>query len=68
MTTMDEAGKAAIVHASSARALLRAMGMNAANQAAAAAGEPPVYGEAAFSELVDDEGIGWNAVMEVLRG
>ncbi len=57
-----------MVHAASARALVRAMGMHAENQAAAAAGRPPVYGEADFTELVDDEGIGWNAVMEVIRG
>lgn len=63
---MDSTG-AAVVHAGAARALVRAMGMHAENQARAAAGQAPAYGEAAFLELIDQEGISWNAVMEEVR-
>lgn len=65
---MADGDKAAIIHAAAARALIKAMGMQAANAERAVAGRAPVYIEGDFLRLVYDEGIGWNAVLEVLRG
>lgn len=58
--------KAAIVNASVARAMIRALGMQAENDNRKYRGEPMAYGEGDILSVIDLEGIGHNAVMEYL--
>lgn len=64
----DNNDSAAMVHAAAARALIRAMGMQAANAGDAVNGRPPFYSEDDFKALIDDEGIGHNDVVGAFRG
>lgn len=64
----DNNDKAALVQAASARALIRAMGMQAENAILLHRGGSPPYRLVDFEALVEDEGIGHSDVMEVLRG
>jgi hypothetical protein len=57
----------AIVVASTARAMIRAMGMQAENQIRVARGEAPAYAADAFEKLIVEEGIGWNGVINMLN-
>jgi len=56
-----------IVNASVARALIKAMGMQAENLQRQHLGESVTYPDSAFVALIDDEGIGWNTVIELLN-
>ena len=64
--SMTSEERAAIVNASVARALIRAMGMQSENQSRKYRGEPVAYSESDFVNVIDLEGIGHNAVMEYL--
>lgn len=57
----------AIIHASAARAMIRAMGMLAENQQRGCNGDAPAYVEKHFTALIDDEAIGWNTVITTLN-
>jgi len=65
---VNENQQAAFIMSQSACALITAMGMQADNQRAAHEGEPPKYIGAAFDELIDSHGIGYNAVLGFWRG
>lgn len=54
------------IQAAAARALIIAMGMQAENQQRAALGQSMAYDERHFQELIDENGLGWNAVQEAL--
>jgi len=60
--------QAAFVNAAAARAMIRAMGMDAQNRQCWRRGDVTAYGEAAFVALIDEEGISHNAVMMALAG
>ncbi len=63
---MDE--RVATVSADIARALIRAMGMQAENQDREHRGASPAYTEKAFVDIIDEEGIGYNSVRINLYG
>jgi hypothetical protein len=63
---MTEDQKAAVIHARSATAMIRAMGMKAENDLCAHSGEPLAYDEADFLRVIEEEGVDWNAVHKVL--
>ena len=65
---MNENQQAAFIMSQSACALIKAMGMQADNQRAAHDGEPPEYIGRAFNELIEEHGIGCNAVIGFWRG
>ena len=56
----------ALVSARVARALIRAMGMQAQNMQRAAVGSSMAYDDAAFFALIDEECIGENSVIQYL--
>lgn len=58
---------ATIIQAAAARATIRALGMQAENQQRAALGQAMAYREEDFVALIDDEGIGHNAVITILN-
>ena len=64
---MTENARAAIVFAAAARALIRAMGMEAENAIRLRRGEALAYDGEAYERLLVEEGIGHNQVMEALR-
>ena len=57
----------AMVMANCARAMILAMGMQAENQARAAVGLSVAYPEEAFSKLVEENDLGYNSVITLLR-
>jgi hypothetical protein len=59
--------RTAILMAAICRANIRAIGMQAENMQRAHQGEAMAYPEQAFRALIDEEGLGWNDVMERLR-
>jgi hypothetical protein len=59
---------AALVQSRVARALIRLESMRAANIERQERGYSLAYGEGAFLAVIDDEGIGENAVLLALRG
>lgn len=61
-------GASIVIQAAIGRALIRAMGMLAESVCCAAGHQFGRYEQAAFEKLIEDEGIGWNAVQETLRG
>lgn len=61
-------GGAARVTAAAARALIRAMGMQAANASCAVFQEPPRFDLADFEAVIEDERIDWNSVQEETHG
>ncbi|MFA5344774.1 MAG: hypothetical protein WC315_00665 [Candidatus Omnitrophota bacterium] len=63
---MDE--QVATLNASVARALIRAMGMQAENQDRLARGLAIAYTEQAFVDVINDEGLGYNSVRISLYG
>lgn len=63
----DEQSGAASVNAAVARAMIRAMGMQAENLRVAFYGQPPAYDEGKFLELINDEAIDWNSVVDATR-
>jgi hypothetical protein len=62
-----EDGRHVRVSAAVARALIRAMGMQAENQRRESRGEAQAHDEAAFEKLIYDEGIDWNSIVEMTR-
>jgi hypothetical protein len=60
--------EAVTVGADIARALIRAMGMQAENQDREHRGAAPAYTEKAFFDIIDEEGIGYNSVRINLYG
>ena len=54
------------MNASVARAMIRALGMQAENDHRKYRSEPMAYGEGDFLNVIDLEGIGHNAVVEYL--
>lgn len=53
----------AIVMANVARAYVKIEAMKALNAERADRGHAQAYGEEAFHEIINDEGIGWNSVI-----
>lgn len=49
-----------------ARAMIRAMGMQAENQQRAASEEAPAYVESDFLAVIDEECAGWNDIIGTL--
>lgn len=49
-----------------ARAMIKAMGMQAENQQRAASGEAPAYVENDFLKVIDEECAGWNDIIGLL--
>lgn len=64
---MDHQARCAFVHAQSACAIAEIAAMQAANDAARAAGGFPLYGHADFMAIQLNYTIGHNAVIEYLR-
>jgi len=64
---MTEEQSAALVTARSAGAMIKAMGMQAANQQRIAKNEYPVYEEADFERIWDEACIGENDVIGLYR-
>lgn len=60
--------RAAFLNAMSAAATIKAMGMNAENQGCIFRGETLLYGEEAFNAVIEEHGLGYNAVLSHLRG
>lgn len=58
----------ALVQARVARALIRLASMQAANTERVERGYSIAYGEGAFLAVIEDEGLGENAVLLTLRG
>jgi hypothetical protein len=58
---------ASIVIAASMRVLAAVEGMKAANMQCQVRGDSMAYGEAEFIKVVQEEGIGYNDVLETLR-
>lgn len=56
------------LQAMASAAMIRALGMQAANQARFQLGESLAYDEAAFEKLIDEHGLGWNQIVEATRG
>ncbi len=56
----------AIVNASVARAMIRAMGMQAENKQREVTGNSMAYTEQAFNDIIIEEGIDWNTVCRQL--
>lgn len=50
-----------------ARAMIRAMGMQAENQQRVANGEAPAYVEEHFQKVIDEECAGWNDIIGLLE-
>jgi hypothetical protein len=65
---MGEELKAARVNAAVARAMIRAMAMQADNAKALHVGMQVQYGEHHFIALIQDEAIDWNSIVEATRG
>ena len=65
---MNENQQAAFIMSQSACALIEAMGMQAENQDRAHRGLAVAYTEEAFAALIDEHGIGYNAVLGFWRG
>jgi hypothetical protein len=63
-----EIAAAAAVNAAAARAVIKAMGMMAANQAQASRGQGPEFLQKDFDDLIDTEGLNYNTVTTTLRG
>ena len=59
---------AALVYARVARALIRMASMQAANTERVERGYSIAYNEGAFLDVIEDEGLGENAVLLTLRG
>lgn len=59
---------AAVIQAASARAMIRAIGMQAENDIKSKLGQNPPFRLNDFFALIDDEAIDSNSVLEVLRG
>lgn len=57
----------AIVVASAARVVARVFAMQAANDARASHGYAQAYPEEMFLAVIDEEGIGWNTVIELFH-
>ncbi len=57
-----------LVVASTARAIIRALGMTAENAVRRDQGLGPAYDGEAFSKIIDEEGISENAVINTLNG
>jgi len=55
-----------IAQACIARAMIKAMGMQAENQDRVARGLVPAYVEEQFIGVIQEEGIGWNQIMGLL--
>jgi hypothetical protein len=55
-----------IAQACIARAMIKAMGMQAENQQRAACDQSPAYVESHFLNVIEEEGIGWNAIIGLL--
>ena len=65
---MDQSAKAAaILNCRAATAMIRAMGMAAENQQRLHCGNSVAYDEAAFLKVIDEEGVHWNSVSDLLR-
>lgn len=64
---MSDERQAAMVNASVARAMIRSYGMNAENARRAMHGESMAYTEDDFVSLIEDEGIGYNQVIQTLN-
>jgi len=60
--------KAALINARAAAALAEILGMMSDNMQRAFLGQAMAYPESAFLEVVEECGIGHNAIMDVLRG
>ena len=60
---MSKQDTAAEIIATSARAMIRAMGMCAENANREYRGEAPAYAEKAFFAIIEEEGIGHSAVV-----
>jgi hypothetical protein len=58
---------AALVNANVARALIRMNGYIALNKYREMRGETIAYDDGAFLDIIDEEGIGYNAVVLALR-
>jgi hypothetical protein len=54
------------IEARCTRARIRAMGMAAENAQRLITGNSPAYTEQAFLDLIDEEGIGYNRIVEEL--
>ena len=65
---MGDELKLAKVMAACTTALIRAVGMHSENQDRLANGHTIAYDESAFLKVIEEEGISWNQVCEVLRG
>lgn len=64
---MTEMKAAAIITAAAARVTAKVAAMQAMNEDRAARGYAQAYGEEAFLAVIDEEGIGRNAVATVLN-
>ncbi len=60
--------KAATINARCVTAMIRAMGMQAENDQRKAVGSSMAYDEAAFLNVIEEEGTHWNSVARVLHG
>jgi len=59
--------KAAVINASAATALIRAMGMQAENLMRQQRGETIAYVEDAFIKVIEEECIHWNGVNSLIQ-
>jgi hypothetical protein len=57
----------AIVEGNIARAMIRAMAMQAENMQSSHRGDSMAYNERAFLALIDEESIGYNSIVMMLR-
>lgn len=65
---MDQNERAAFIQSQAACAVVKALGMMADNQHRLSLGHTIAYDGDAFRELIDEHGIGHNAVVDYLRG
>lgn len=65
---MTEEQKAAVVMARCASAFCDALGLIADNMKARSEGKPPMYGRAAFKDIVVQNGLDHDTVMKFFRG
>ncbi len=59
---MSDELKAAVINARVATAMIRAMGMQAENQHRTHRGDQIAYDETAFLNVIEEEGVHWNAI------
>jgi hypothetical protein len=65
---MNEQERCAYINSMATCAMIRAMGMQAANEICKSNGEPPKYTKMNFDLLIEEYGIHHNGVLTQMRG